>query len=42
MIRSCQGGSFTNALSSNLTTVNLKIFSNIVGYTLEDKALTSL
>ena len=42
MIRSCQGqGSFTNAFSSNLKTVNLKIFANHEGYTLEYKALTS-
>ena len=32
MIRSCRGrGSFTNVFSSNLKTVNLKIFANHVG-----------
>ena len=42
MIRSFQGqGSFTNAFSSNLKAVNLKIFASHEGYTIEYKALTS-
>ena len=42
MIRSCQERrkSFTNTFSSNLNTVNGKW--KMVGFTLEDKALTSL
>ena len=44
MIRSCQGRQiFINAFSSNLKTVNLKLFSSHEGiYTGKDKALTSL
>ena len=46
MIRLCQGCErFTNAFSSNLKVVNLKIIANyegMNGYTLEEKALTSL
>ena len=43
MIRSCQReGSFTNAFSSNLKTVNLNFFPVMKGYTFEDKALGSL
>ena len=43
MIKTCHGwGIFPNAFSSNLKTVNLKIFANHEGITLEDKALTSL
>ena len=43
MIRSCQW-SFTNAFSSNLKTLNFKLFANheYTGYTLEDKALASV
>ena len=42
IIRSCQGlVSFTNAFSSNLKTVNLKILPIMKGCTIEDKALSS-
>ena len=43
MIRSChRQGSFTNAFSSNLKTVNLKMFANHGGtYSLKYKALIS-
>ena len=34
--------SFTNPFSNNLDTVNLTIFPNHEGYTLEDKSLASL
>ena len=43
IIRSYQGGrSFTNAFSSNLNTLNLKIVPAMVEYSLEDEALTIL
>ena len=44
MIRSCQGREiFINAFSSNLKTVNLKLFSSHEGIcTCKDKALTSV
>ena len=42
IIRSCQGlVSFTNAFSSNLKIVNLKILPIMKGCTIEDKALSS-
>ena len=40
MIRSCQGqGSFRNAISSNLKTINLKISPIKKGYILEDTSI---
>ena len=41
MIKSCKGrGNFTNASSSNVKTVKLKMLPIMKGYILEDKALT--
>ena len=41
MIKSCKGrGNFTNASSSNVKTVKLKMLPIMKGYILEDKSLT--